>query len=54
MGGPHWLPSDYPEDIPVSWEEQTQKAIDCYNAGASVLHLHVRDPKTGHGSKNFH
>ncbi|MGO9949795.1 MAG: 3-keto-5-aminohexanoate cleavage protein [Steroidobacteraceae bacterium] len=51
--GPQWLPSDYPEDIPVSWEEQTQKAVDCYNAGASVLHLHVRDPKTGHGSKNF-
>jgi uncharacterized protein (DUF849 family) len=51
--GPQWLPSDYPEDIPVSWEQQTQKAVDCYNAGATVLHLHVRDPKTGHGSKNF-
>jgi uncharacterized protein (DUF849 family) len=51
--GPQWLPGDYPEDIPLSWEEQTQKAVDCYNAGASVLHLHVRDPKTGHGSKNF-
>jgi uncharacterized protein (DUF849 family) len=51
--GPQYLPSDYPEDIAVSWEEQTQKAIDCYNAGATVLHLHVRDPKTGHGSKNF-
>src|SRR5262245_18410212 len=51
--GPQWLPSDYPEDIPVTWEEQTQKAVDCYNAGDAVLHLHVRDPKTGHGSKNF-
>src|SRR5262245_62136762 len=51
--GPQWLPKDYPEDIPVSWEEQTQKAVDCYNAGATVLHLHVRDPKTGQGSKNF-
>jgi uncharacterized protein (DUF849 family) len=51
--GPQWLPQDYPEDIPVTWEEQTQKAVDCYNAGATVLHLHVRDPKTGHGSKNF-
>jgi uncharacterized protein (DUF849 family) len=51
--GPQWMPSDYPEDIPVTWEEQTQKAVDCYNAGATVLHLHVRDPKTGHGSKNF-
>ena len=51
--GPQWLPSDYPEDIPLTWEEQTQKAVDCYNAGGTVLHLHVRDPKTGHGSKNF-
>ena len=51
--GPQWLPSDYPEDIPVTWEQQAQKAVDCYNAGATVLHLHVRDPKTGHGSKNF-
>jgi uncharacterized protein (DUF849 family) len=51
--GPQWLPGDYPEDIPVTWEQQTQKAVDCYNAGATVLHLHVRDPKTGHGSKNF-
>ncbi len=51
--GPLWLPSDYPEDIPVTWEEQVQKAVDCYNAGATLLHVHVRDPKTGHVSKNF-
>jgi uncharacterized protein (DUF849 family) len=51
--GPQYLPSDFPEDIPLTWEQQTQKAVDCYNAGATVLHLHVRDPKTGHGSKNF-
>jgi uncharacterized protein (DUF849 family) len=51
--GPQWLPSDYPEDIAVSWDAQVQKAVDCYNAGATVLHLHVRDPKTGHISKNF-
>jgi uncharacterized protein (DUF849 family) len=50
---PQWLPSDYPEDIAVSWDAQVQKAVDCYNAGATVLHLHVRDPKTGHISKNF-
>lgn len=51
--GPIWMPADYPEDIPVTWDEQTQKAVDCYNAGASVLHIHVRDPKTGHISKNL-
>ena len=31
--GPIWMPADYPEDIPVTWEEQVQKAVDCYNAG---------------------
>jgi uncharacterized protein (DUF849 family) len=51
--GPQWMPSDFPEDIAVTWEQQAQKAVDCYNAGATVLHLHVRDPKTGFGSKNF-
>jgi uncharacterized protein (DUF849 family) len=51
--GPQWMPSDYPEDIAVSWDAQVQKAVDCYNAGATLLHLHVRDPKTGHVSKNF-
>ena len=51
--GPQWLPSDYPEEIAVSWDDQVQRAVDCYNAGASVLHIHVRDPKTGKISKNF-
>ena len=51
--GPQWMPSDYPEDIAVTWDAQVQKAVDCYNAGASVLHIHVRDPKTGKISKNF-
>jgi uncharacterized protein (DUF849 family) len=51
--GPQWLPSDYPEDIPVSWKDQVQKAVDCFNAGATHLHVHVRDPKTGKGSKDF-
>jgi len=51
--GPMWLPEDYPEDVDVSWDAQVQKAVDCYNAGATLLHIHVRDPKTGHISKNF-
>ena len=45
--GPAWMPSDYPEDIAVSWDDQVQKAVDCYNAGATILHIHCRDPKTG-------
>jgi uncharacterized protein (DUF849 family) len=51
--GPTWIPSDFPEDIPVTWDEQVQKAVDCYEAGARILHIHVRDPKTGKISKNF-
>jgi uncharacterized protein (DUF849 family) len=51
--GPAWLPSDFPEDIPVTWEQQVQAALDCYNAGATVLHIHVRNPATGKGSKDF-
>ena len=49
--GPEWLPGDC--DIPLTWDEQVQRAIDCYNAGATMLHVHVRDPKTGQGSTNF-
>jgi uncharacterized protein (DUF849 family) len=49
--GPEWLPGD--ADIPVSWDEQVQAAVDCYNAGATMLHVHVRDPATGHGSLDF-
>jgi 3-keto-5-aminohexanoate cleavage enzyme len=29
--------------LPMSPEEQARDALDCYNAGAAVLHLHVRD-----------
>jgi uncharacterized protein (DUF849 family) len=50
--GPEWMPADFPEDIPVTMEEQVQKAVDCYNAGASVLHLHCRE-LDGHGSKRL-
>jgi len=50
--GPEWMPSDFPEDIPVTMEAQIQKAVDCYNAGASVLHLHVRE-LDGKGSKRL-
>jgi uncharacterized protein (DUF849 family) len=50
--GPEWMPSDFPEDIPVTMEAQIQKAVDCYNAGATVLHLHVRE-LDGKGSKRL-
>src|SRR5579872_4068836 len=50
--GPQWLPGDFPGDIPVSFAEQVQKAVDCYNAGATVLHVHCREPD-GKGSKRL-
>ena len=50
--GPEWEPADFPQDIPVTMEEQVQKAVDCYNAGATVLHVHVREAD-GKGSKRL-
>lgn len=49
---PGWIPSDFPEDIPITMAEQIQKAVDCYEAGAMVLHLHVREDD-GKGSKRL-
>ncbi|MFF1570179.1 3-keto-5-aminohexanoate cleavage protein [Streptomyces sp. NPDC058293] len=49
--GPQWTPSDS-DDIPISMDEQVQKAVDCWNAGATVLHVHVRE-SNGKGSKRL-
>ncbi|MGV9849084.1 3-keto-5-aminohexanoate cleavage protein [Streptomyces sp. NPDC003442] len=49
--GPEWLPGDS-DDIPVTMDEQIQKAVDCYNAGAQLLHIHVRE-LDGRGSKRL-
>jgi len=27
--GPEWMPSDFPEDIPVTMDSHIQKAVDC-------------------------
>jgi uncharacterized protein (DUF849 family) len=40
--GPQWLPGDS-DDVPVTTGTQVQKAVDCYNAGARVLHVQVRE-----------
>jgi uncharacterized protein (DUF849 family) len=50
--GPEWMPSDFPEDIPITMDEHVQKAVDCYNAGATVIHVHVRE-EDGKGSKRL-
>ena len=49
--GPQFLARDS-DDIPVSMADQVQKAVDCYNAGATVLHVHVREAD-GKGSKRL-
>ena len=49
---PEWEPADFPEDIAVTMDEHVQAAVDCYNAGATVLHIHVRE-LDGKGSKRL-
>jgi uncharacterized protein (DUF849 family) len=49
--GPEWLPGDS-DDIPLTMDQQVQKAVDCWNAGATVLHIHVRE-LDGKGSKRL-
>ena len=38
--------------IPITPEEIAQSAVECWKAGASVVHIHVRDPKTGQGTQD--
>ena len=40
-------------NIPVSPDEIAQSAIECWEAGASIAHIHVRDPQTGLGSQDM-
>lgn len=49
--GPEFIPQDS-SDIAVTMDEQIQKAVDCYNAGATVLHVHCRETD-GKGSKRM-
>ena len=38
--------------VPVTPEQIANAAIEAANAGAAVAHIHVRDPETGHGSRD--
>jgi len=38
--------------FPVTPAEIAKSAIEAANAGASIVHLHVRDPKTAEGSRD--
>src|SRR6187431_893461 len=50
--GPEWEPDDFREDLPLTMDEHVQAAVDCYEAGATVLHIHVRE-LDGRGSKRL-
>ncbi|REE74766.1 uncharacterized protein (DUF849 family) [Rhodococcus wratislaviensis] len=50
--GPEWEPDDFREDLPLTMDDHVQKAVDCYEAGATVLHIHVRE-LDGKGSKRL-
>lgn len=39
--------------IPITPEEIALSGIEAWRAGASVLHIHVRDPETGIGTQEF-
>lgn len=39
-------------NVPVTPEQIANAALDAASAGAAVVHCHVRDPKTGKGSRS--
>ncbi|MDH3316200.1 MAG: 3-keto-5-aminohexanoate cleavage protein [Gammaproteobacteria bacterium] len=38
--------------VPVTPEQIAESAVDAAKAGAAVVHIHVRDPKTGAGARD--
>ena len=43
---------DITPHIPLTPAEIVQSAYECWQAGASIVHIHVRDPKTGQGTQD--
>ncbi len=41
---------DMTPNVPITPDEITKSAIECWRAGAAIAHIHVRDPETGLGS----
>jgi 3-keto-5-aminohexanoate cleavage enzyme len=39
--------------IPITTEEIVASAVECWEAGAAVVHIHVRDPDTGLGTQKI-
>ena len=43
---------DKAPSIPITPEEITESAVSAWRSGASVVHIHVRDPETGLGTQD--
>jgi len=39
--------------IPITAQEITNSALQAWKAGAAIVHIHVRDPKTGLGTQDL-
>ena len=39
--------------IPITPAEIVQSAVECWEAGAAIVHIHVRDPATGLGTQSI-
>lgn len=39
--------------IPITPQEIARSAVECWNAGAAMVHIHVRDPNTGLGTQDL-
>jgi len=39
--------------IPITPEEIVTSATECWEAGAAIVHIHVRDPNTGLGTQDI-
>jgi uncharacterized protein (DUF849 family) len=44
--------TDLSDKVPVTPEQIAASAIEAAQAGAAVVHIHVRDPETGKGSRD--
>jgi 3-keto-5-aminohexanoate cleavage enzyme len=43
---------DITPHIPITPAEIVQSAYECWQAGAAIVHIHVRDPNTGQGTQD--
>ena len=44
--------ADKHPDLPVTPEQIATSALEAADAGAAIVHVHVRDPKTGRGTRD--